>query len=184
MQSQTGTRKRPAPGTSPLNQQQASPQINYQYPNNNINLSNAFNQPEDSGLSYSLQNQNYDPPLFPANPYPQHAAPSNPDPAMSNQLVRRNMNQQIATRNRAPAQSGQSQWDLEATSPQMNERRWEEMDDESELDQKAALAKKDAQAKRKQIPPFVLKLWRYVLSNVRWRTRLIVYQLPRRRKEH
>lgn len=32
---------------------------------------------------------------------------------------------------------------------------------EAELEQRALLAKKDAQAKRKQIPPFVQKLSRY-----------------------
>lgn len=36
---------------------------------------------------------------------------------------------------------------------------------EAELDQRALLAKKDALAKRKQIPPFVQKLRRYVCTN-------------------
>jgi heat shock transcription factor len=34
------------------------------------------------------------------------------------------------------------------------------VDDDEELEHKAAAAKKDAQAKRKQIPPFVQKLSR------------------------
>lgn len=34
-------------------------------------------------------------------------------------------------------------------------------DDLDELDRKAAVAKKEAQSKRKQIPPFVQKLSRY-----------------------
>jgi heat shock transcription factor len=34
------------------------------------------------------------------------------------------------------------------------------VDDDEELEQKAAIAKKDAQSKRKQIPPFVQKLSR------------------------
>ena len=68
------------------------------------------------------------------------------------QLVRRNPNQQLAP---APRRN---QWDEFLGPPQQ----WEAVDDEEELEQKAAVAKKDAQAKRKQIPPFVQKLSRYV----------------------
>lgn len=66
------------------------------------------------------------------------------------QLVRRNPNQQLAP---APRRN---QWEgFPGEAPQ-----WETVDDEEELEQKAAVAKKDAQAKRKQIPPFVQKLSR------------------------
>lgn len=69
----------------------------------------------------------------------------------SGQLVRRNQNQQLAPALR------RGQWDGYASPTQQ----WENIpDDEEELEQKAALAKKDAQAKRKQIPPFVQKLSR------------------------
>lgn len=67
------------------------------------------------------------------------------------QLVRRNPNQQLAP---APRRN---QWDG-------YEQQWEAVDDEEELEAKAAIAKKDAQAKRKQIPPFVQKLSRYVCA--------------------
>ena len=71
----------------------------------------------------------------------------------SGQLVRRNPNQQLAP---APRRG---QWDGYPSPTQQ----WENIaDDDEELEQKAALAKKDAQAKRKQIPPFVQKLSRYV----------------------
>ena len=81
--------------------------------------------------------------------YPPAVAPP------SNQLVRRNTNQQVA---RTPQRN---QWSNFANQP---DRVWEDMEHEEEqdLDQKAAIAKKDAQAKRKQIPPFVQKLSRYV----------------------
>jgi heat shock transcription factor len=68
------------------------------------------------------------------------------------QLVRRNPNQQLAPR--------RGQWD---GYPSPTQQQWETMDDEDELEQKVAIAKKDAQSKRKQIPPFVQKLSRYVL---------------------
>ncbi|EMD88329.1 hypothetical protein COCC4DRAFT_83005 [Bipolaris maydis ATCC 48331] len=82
---------------------------------------------------------------------------------MSGQLVRRNTNQQLAP---APRRG---QWDGFA-SPQQQ---WETVDDDEELEQKAALAKKDAQAKRKQIPPFVQKLSSFLDNNknenlIRW----------------
>jgi heat shock transcription factor len=67
----------------------------------------------------------------------------------SGQLVRRNQNQQLASR--------RGQWD---GFPSPTQQQWETVDDDEELEQKAAIAKKDAQAKRKQIPPFVQKLSR------------------------
>lgn len=69
----------------------------------------------------------------------------------SGQLIRRNQNQQLASR--------RGQWD---GFPSPTQQQWETVDDDEELEQKAAIAKKDAQAKRKQIPPFVQKLSRYV----------------------
>jgi heat shock transcription factor len=74
----------------------------------------------------------------------------NADTEMSSgQLVRRNQNQQVASR--------RGQWD---GFPSPTQQQWETVDDDEELDQKAAIAKKDAQTKRKQIPPFVQKLSR------------------------
>jgi heat shock transcription factor len=67
----------------------------------------------------------------------------------SGQLIRRNQNQQLASR--------RGQWD---GYPSPTQQQWETVDDEEELEQKAAIAKKDAQTKRKQIPPFVQKLSR------------------------
>jgi heat shock transcription factor len=67
----------------------------------------------------------------------------------SGQLIRRNQNQQLASR--------RGQWD---GYPSPTQQQWEAVDDDEELEQKAAIAKKDAQTKRKQIPPFVQKLSR------------------------
>ncbi|KAF1850866.1 heat shock factor protein HSF8 [Cucurbitaria berberidis CBS 394.84] len=85
------------------------------------------------------------------------------DMNMGQQLVRRNPNQQLAP---APRRN---QWDgYPSPSPQ-----WEAVDDIEELEQKAAVAKKDAQLKRKQIPPFVQKLSSFLDNNknenlIRW----------------
>lgn len=81
------------------------------------------------------------------------------------QLVRRNPNQQLAP---APRRG---QWDGYNSPTQQ----WETIaDDDEELEQKAAIAKKDAQAKRKQIPPFVQKLSRYVCTEALIREQLVV----------
>ncbi|KAL5423990.1 hypothetical protein PMIN06_008372 [Paraphaeosphaeria minitans] len=64
------------------------------------------------------------------------------------QLIRRNQNQQLAARGRSP-------WGF---NEQNQPNAWENTDDDEELERKAAIAKKDASAKRKTIPPFVQKL--------------------------
>lgn len=85
-------------------------------------------------------------------------APTN----LSNQLVRRDTNQQLTMRT-----PQRSQWSSIANNQRpVDSRVWENMGDDEEeqdVDTKAALAKKDAQSKRKQIPPFVQKLSRYVV---------------------
>lgn len=68
-------------------------------------------------------------------------------------LIRRNQNQQLAARGRSP-------WG-DAFNAQGQQGGWENTDDDEELERKAAIAKKDASAKRKTIPPFVQKLSRY-----------------------
>lgn len=80
-----------------------------------------------------------------------------PDPASySGQLVRRNPNQQLAAR-------GRTAWDAFAAEGSPGQQGgWDNTDEDEDLEQKAMLARKDAQAKRKQIPPFVQKLSRHV----------------------
>lgn len=74
----------------------------------------------------------------------------NGDMGTQGQLVRRNPNQQLARARGA--------WDpYNSSNPSGT---WENTDDDEELERKAMIAKKDAQSKRKQIPPFVQKLSR------------------------
>ena len=112
----------------------------------------------------------FDPGLFPAGftdtqsgTRPSNLLPQTP----SNQLVRRNTNQQLTTRNATPSRE---QW---MSPAQDTGTAWEVNDSDQDLDRKAALAKKDAQVKRKQIYPFVLKLWSFLHDNkntdlIRW----------------
>jgi len=69
----------------------------------------------------------------------------------STDLVRRTRNTQLA-----PHAAQQEQWNGYSTSTMQGSAD----EDEQELERKVALAKKDAQGKRKQIPPFVQKLSR------------------------
>lgn len=73
----------------------------------------------------------------------------------STQLVRRHPNQQLVSR-------GNNGWqDLNNSTVQPGQGTWEAMDEgEEDLEQRALVAKKEAQTKRKQIPPFVQKLSR------------------------
>lgn len=165
MQAQAGSRKRPAPGTSTRAQQQPVPQAAYpSFPyteeaSNDLNIDYKPSNPSDGDLFFP-DATSYDPNFFPTNLNDMQSQPYNAstDPP-SNQLVRRNTNQQLAARSAGFPQDQWPSFTNAATGPQ--DRIWENMDErEHDLDQKAALAKKDAQAKRKQIFPFVQKLWR------------------------
>ena len=77
---------------------------------------------------------------------------SNLNAQPSQELVRRARNQQLA----APQNGQQEMWNGYNNNVPVQY----EDEDENELDRRVAAAKKDAQGKRKQIPPFVQKLSR------------------------
>lgn len=165
------SRKRRAPGAAPKVQQQSGIQsttyppetgnmVTDQYLNNWNDASipgemnNAF--ADSSFYDYAEQlraatagqsNHNRIVSLDGLNDGSAASADSNPG-----QLVRRNPNQQLAARGSTP-------WDAFNNNGQQPG--WEPAEEEDEeLEQKAMLARKDAQSKRKQIPPFVQKLSR------------------------
>jgi heat shock transcription factor len=70
----------------------------------------------------------------------------------NSQLVRRAVNQQLVSRN-------PSSWQ-DPGGGAGNFSNFDQMDEEEDLEQKALAAKREAQSKRKQIPPFVQKLSR------------------------
>jgi heat shock transcription factor len=160
MQAQARSRKRAADGSAqdatypfPQQMQDASfgvndPLAQYRNPLPNDTSNTSINNTNTAA--------NFFPPQVPTTQAPNYTQPVGPP---SNQLVRRNTNQQVA---RTPQRN---QWSNFANQP---DRVWEDMEHEEEhdLDQKAAIAKKDAQAKRKQIPPFVQKLSRSVCQTL------------------
>jgi len=85
-------------------------------------------------------------------------------PAPSTQLARRPVNRQLVpTAQRTTYDNSTDPWGQfgdESMDPQNNTSAMAENDNIELLEEKAAVAKRDAQAKRKQIPPFVQKLSR------------------------
>ncbi|KAJ9602178.1 Heat shock transcription factor [Cladophialophora chaetospira] len=155
MASQGFSRKRPAPGAEPLS-----------YPSQMQNPAPAFND----GLGQQLSNDQFlqwgqtgQPTAGPsyndnsyamnANTYPQNNPPNIPQP--SNQLTRRPM-AQITSRVPQPNQDGNN-W-MESSNGGTNPHEQDWGDDIAELEARAQVAKREAQSKRKQIPPFVQKL--------------------------
>ncbi|KAG2411593.1 hypothetical protein HFD88_009149 [Aspergillus terreus] len=148
------SRKRPAPGTAPVVHPQVN-QISSYTPTSGSPISNdqflqwGQNQPANAVNPSSFTD---------ATPYSPAAFSSNQEiPATtataSTQLARRQTPSQVATRGRGyePTPTGFSDHGSSA-----GEGGWGESLDE--LYQRALVAKREAQAKRKQIPPFVQKL--------------------------
>lgn len=156
-------RKRPAPGASPVLQ---SPQISQTYSAGNQLLNDQFlrwsQDPENTSnqdpSDYNMAN--YTGNAMSQAPYEQSL------PAASNQLARRPMSRQlVSTAAPRPAYDNTGgHWDPfgdESLLDPLNSGGVVEDNDNIELlEERAALAKRDAQSKRKQIPPFVQKLSR------------------------
>ncbi|KAF4547982.1 Heat shock transcription factor-like protein [Elsinoe fawcettii] len=159
-----------SPGTqSPLIGQIPVAGAGFQYPQPAGNMANQFGNQFDPNV---MDSSGFDPALFPPQfqPVQPEAFPSasNVISSPSNQLVRRPTNNQLTTKS---PMFPQQAW---MSPAQPNGRAWEEIaGEEDELNQKAAIAKREAQAKRKQIPPFVLKLWSFLNEDkntdlIRW----------------
>ncbi|KAA8642860.1 hypothetical protein EYZ11_009691 [Aspergillus tanneri] len=151
MSPQGVNRKRPAPGTSPVVQPQLG-SVNYP-PNSGSQLSNDQFLQWGQNPSPTIAN----PSFTDANSYnPTYSSQNAPSSTVtaSNQLARRQTPNQLVSRNRGHEQTLTSLPESGANTGESGG--WGESLDE--LYQRALVAKKDAQAKRKQIPPFVQKL--------------------------
>ncbi|EEP79158.1 hypothetical protein UREG_04004 [Uncinocarpus reesii 1704] len=151
MTSQGSSRKRPAPGAVPIPHQQVSP--SHSYPAPEPQLSN------DQFLQWGQAGQPLGNPSgdVAANPYQPIAHPGDATGFQTaNQLARRPGNQLIG-RLRKPDTNSRTLMEPPPTKPGpvIDPATGEA---EESLESRALAAKKDAQAKRKQIPPFVQKL--------------------------
>lgn len=163
MSSQGVTRKRPAPGAVPANHSPQSGLVsNYPPANPGSQLSNdQFLQWGQNPPVNAINTSSYtDPSTYnPANFAASHElpAPATPAAPAATQLARRQ--NQLVTRNRGYEQAP-AVYSENASGGGGESGAWGESLDE--LYQRALAAKREAQAKRKQIPPFVQKLSRYV----------------------
>lgn len=151
------SRKRPAPGTAPAIHAPMGSIPGYTDTANQLSDDQFLQWGQDPHVT-AATTQNF--PIDP-NPYNALAYATNQDVAATsnqppNQLTKRPMNQnQLINRNRSFEQSSVSSVPESSTGDGWGE-------SVAELEQRALIAKRDAQAKRKQIPPFVQKLRRCV----------------------
>lgn len=159
MQRPQATRKRGAPGASPDPLPQQPPfSSNFSTGQDNSTFDSQFVDWANADGSGNLNSQFSGVPGFDTSVY--DAGLDNSlglvnSSVPSNQLVRRHPNQQLVSR-------GNNGWqDSSNSTGGPGQGAWEAMDEgEEDLEQRALIAKKEAQTKRKQIPPFVQKLSR------------------------
>lgn len=158
--SPTSSRKRPAPGSSPLVQQQQHPNSPTQ-----INTS-ALQMSADQNLQWHQTDLNSTPTGYPepprafgSNVYDANNPQTGSPHMASNQVARRAANQHLVSRGTYNS-GGDDSWPLhsEDALQQTQDPAW--LSPPDVLEQKAQVARRDAQSKRKQIPPFVQKLSR------------------------
>ncbi|OOQ88954.1 heat shock transcription factor [Penicillium brasilianum] len=153
MNSQGITRKRPAPGTTPAVQHQLG---NYPNPTPNSQLSNDQFLQWGQNPPANVANASFvDPSAYNSAAYASSQDLSGPAASTSNQLTRRPQPNQLVSRNRGYEQAPATYSDNTAGANN-GEGAWGESIEE--LYNRALAAKREAQAKRKQIPPFVQKL--------------------------
>lgn len=149
---QVGTRKRPAPGASPM---QAPQSQDLAALNHNGSTTTTMAEPyvqwqQQSAVSYPDLANNFGSNLY--------NGAQDPPPTTLNQLARRSMGQQIVPRGNYDAATSET-WPRipdNAMQPPVDD--W--MSEDNDLTRRAEVAKKETQSKRKQIPPFVQKLSR------------------------
>jgi heat shock transcription factor, other eukaryote len=151
MSAQGVSRKRPAPGSIPVTQQQLQSLPEY-----------ATTPPQLSNEQFLRWGQNPQPNAATSYPEPSNHNSNNYGTSQtnvipSNQLTRRSGNQ-LVSRGRPYNDAGGTWGGPDVGPSDQVEGSWSEKDED--LEQKALLAKRDAMAKRKQIPPFVQKLAR------------------------
>jgi heat shock transcription factor len=162
MSSPTNPRKRPAPGTVPIPQQMPA----------------SYNLPPDQLMRWNGNGQGnlVESGATNVNPYtmsPTQAQFPQGVPAPSTALTRRGINNALVTTNRNFSPQPNETWNNFPTDdsliPTPTNGTMDEHDNIELLEERAQRAKRDAQAKRKQIPPFVQKL---IVSLSHQRTRI------------
>lgn len=156
----TGSRKRPAPGASPLIQQQQPAPAGIDTTSPHMST-DQYLQWHQQNIASGTPNFPDPAPSFNSNLYhgmnqsQSMATPTSP----SKQIARRPGSQQMVSRTTFN-NVGNDAWPIisEDNLPQPSEQSW--LNNNDDLEQRAQIARRETQAKRKQIPPFVQKLSR------------------------
>ncbi|KAI0008427.1 hypothetical protein F4779DRAFT_451319 [Xylariaceae sp. FL0662B] len=143
-------RKRPAPGTIPIPQQMPQP----------YNTSDQLLRWNGTNAGNFVENTSNGVTPYGVMPSTTQAQYGQATPTPSNALARRGMNNALVANNRTFAPQQNDSWpDFdEALIAGQSNGTIDENDNIELLEEKAQRARKEAQAKRKQIPPFVQKL--------------------------
>lgn len=154
------TRKRRAPGSNPVVHPQVGAVPNLSSANPGSQLSNDQFLQWGQNPSANVINASFPDPAasYNTSTYPTTQDMSAPTATPSNQLARREAPNQLVSRNRGYEQAPVAYGDHGGNTSTGESGAWGESLDE--LYQRAVAAKRDALAKRKQIPPFVQKLSR------------------------
>lgn len=158
--SQIGTRKRPAPGASPVEKlstntfaQQNGTAVSQNRGTNLMATDQYLQWPQQTQSSYTdpMDSPNLD--FYGGISDTQGTSAGNAGP-----VARRSLGQQPVSRSNY-SDTGNDNWPLLADNHgQTTDAGW--MDEDDDLERRAEIAKRETQAKRKQIPPFVQKLSR------------------------
>ncbi|KAF8861517.1 hypothetical protein BDZ45DRAFT_687599 [Acephala macrosclerotiorum] len=151
-------RKRPAPGSSPTFQASQMPQ--------SYTAASQVSNPELLRWSQQPDNTAYPDPAFNMNNYGANGLSQTPFdqtlPTSSQQLARRPINRQLIPTGQRQFDNPDNTWGAFGDESMLDAQHangvLEENDNIEQLEQRAQMAKRDAQSKRKQIPPFVQKL--------------------------
>ena len=152
--SQVGTRKRPAPGASPM---QSPSSQNFAAVNHNsgttttTTLSDQYANWAQQGSASYLDTPN----SFEPTPYNGSLGQS---ATQSNQLARRAMAHQMVPRTSYTDPTSETWPVVQDSTAQSTEDNWANGD--GEMIRRAEIAKRESQGKRKGIPPFIQKLSR------------------------
>jgi heat shock transcription factor, other eukaryote len=158
----TNPRKRPAPGSAPAVQTPQMQQQAYTAPTQADFL--RWGQGADN-TGYSEPATTYNMNSYGGNTAMSQAQYDQPIGAPSTQLARRPINRQLVPTAQRMTQDASGDWggqfgDDSILDPQGANGLMEENDNIELLEERAAVAKREATSKRKQIPPFVQKLSR------------------------
>ena len=148
--SQSASRKRPAPGSSPIDHDFSQPSL---YPTRSTRLATARNTQRLQAQRPAASNSPLDPTSNPNDMASQRMMPGG-----ANQLTRRPMNQTMIMRN-AYQNGGNDGWPGAPQPPP--DSNWMTSPEDERIEQEAIQVRDRAGKSRKSIPPFVQKLRRY-----------------------